>query len=377
MQNKIISGDGHIDLKWLPHDLFVSGAPTQWKNRVPHVVETGEGKRWYAEGRDLMTLPFGGTADMSAPPLGLTKRLDRMHEHGFFDGKPYPSDPELRIQHQEMDGVDAEVIYGILGMYTLIQDPELLRLVYRTYNSWMADFCNSNPQRFAGLACLPNDDPEIAAGELRRAAGLGLKGADFCVSSAVKPIWHRDWDPLWAASDECAMPISFHATGFPVREPSDEEMAREYASPYLAVRLALLQIAGAEYLASIIFSGAPERYPGMKFVLGECGATWIPHALARMDEEYDDQFRHLNFSLKPSEYWQRNGFTTFQNEPLIGGLVHLVGDDNVVWGSDYPHNDGIWPDSLTVIEAQLGTLDEMARRKITCENARHLYRFPD
>ena len=164
---------------------------------------------------------------------------------------------------------------------------------------------------------------------------------------------------------------------FPVREPSDEEMAREYASPYLAVRLALLQIAGAEYLASIIFSGAPERYPGMKFVLGECGATWIPHALARMDEEYDDQFRHLNFSLKPSEYWQRNGFTTFQNEPLIGGLVHLVGDDNVVWGSDYPHNDGIWPDSLTVIEAQLGTLDETARRKITCENARHLYRFPD
>jgi predicted TIM-barrel fold metal-dependent hydrolase len=111
----------------------------------------------------------------------------------------------------------------------------------------------------------------------------------------------------------------------------------------------------------------------MKFVLGECGASWIPYVLGRMDEEYDDQFRHLNFSLKPSEYWRRQGYTTFQHETTLADVAHLVGEDTIIWGSDYPHPDGIWPDSLKVIEADLGRLDARMRRKITCENAGKLY----
>jgi len=111
----------------------------------------------------------------------------------------------------------------------------------------------------------------------------------------------------------------------------------------------------------------------MKFVLGECGASWIPYVLGRMDEEYEDQFRHLNFSRTPSEYWRRQGYTTFQHETTLAEVAHLVGEDNIIWGSDYPHPDGIWPDSRKVIEADLGRLDVRVRRKITCENAGKLY----
>ena len=107
----------------------------------------------------------------------------------------------------------------------------------------------------------------------------------------------------------------------------------------------------------------------MKFVLGECGAGWIPYVLGRMEEEYGEQFRHLNFSLKPSGYWNRQGYTGFQHEPGVADVVRQVGEDNIIWGSDYPHPDGIWPDSLKWIEQDLGTLDERARRKVTCENA--------
>ena len=333
MDYKIISGDGHIDLRWLPHDAFVSNAPAKWKDKVPQVVETAEGLRWYVEGVDILTRPLGGLGNMANPERGRSQHIDRMYELGFYDGGSHPTDPELRIRDQDIDGVGAEVIYGILAISRSIEDKELLRVTYELNNTWAAEFCKSNPERLIVLACLPNDDPEIAAAELRRCAKLGLRGADWAVSTATKPLWHRDWDPLWAAADECQTPISFHTTGFPVRQVSDDEVPPESVDARRATSLTVFQIAGAEFLAGIIFSGALERYPGMKFVLGECGASWIPYVLGRMDEEYEDQFRHL-FPMKPSAYWRRQGYTTFQHETTIADIIHLVGEDNVVWGSD-------------------------------------------
>lgn len=198
MDYKIISGDGHCDLRWLPGDLFVSNAPARWKKQVPRICETAAGPRWFAEGKDLAGMAQGaasGLANMSAPERGRSKHVDRMYDVGFYEGGPHPSTPELRIKDQEIDGVDAEVIYGILGISSLLEDRDLLRVTLEIYNTWAADFCKAYPQRLVALACIPNDEPEIAAGELRRAAKLGLKGADFAVSTAVKPIWHRDWDP--------------------------------------------------------------------------------------------------------------------------------------------------------------------------------------
>ena len=375
MEHRIISADSHIDLRHLPHDVFTSNAPAKWKDHVPQVVETKEGKHWFADGIDLVSRPLGATADPEPIKRGWSKHMDRMLEMGYYEGGLHPSTPELRIKDQEIDGVDAEVIYGILAMDRVLEDRELLRVVYEIYNNWAADFCETSPDRFVALACIANDDPEIAAAELRRAAKRGLKAAGFSAQTAVKPLWHRDWDPLWAAADECNMPISFH--GFAaewVRGPSDAQMAKDYAAQYQATQITMLQLSGAEFLVSMSFSGALDRYPGMKFVLAECGASWIPYILGRMDEEYEDRFSHLNFSLKPSEYWRRQGYTTFQHEVnLLADVVHLVGEDNIMWGSDYPHEDGIWPDSMKLIEQDLGRLDEKVRRKITYENAGKLY----
>ena len=373
MEYRVISGDGHIDLRWLPHDLFVSNAPAKWKDQVPQVMETKEGKKWFAEGKDLSAGYGGAIATLEPPERGISKHIDRMYEVGFYEGGPHPTTPELRIKDQKIDGVDADVIYGILLMGSLLEDRELVNVVYEIYNTWVADFSKTNPDRLVALACIPNDDPEIAAGELSRAAKLGLKGIDFNVSSAVKPLWHRDWDPLWAAAEEYNMPVSFHTIGVPVRMPSDDQMAKEYETVVGASMLMTMQLAGAEFLSSIIFSGVTERFPGMKFVLGECGISWIPYMLGRMDEEYDDRYRHLNFSLKPSEYWRRQGYSTFQHETTAAEFVHLVGEDNIVWGSDYPHADGVWPDSLKTIEEDLGSLDERVRHKIIRDNAGKLY----
>ncbi len=370
---RVISADGHIDFEWLPRDLFVRNAPARLKDRVPQVVETREGVKWIIDGKDLTSFAFGGPAVLEPPPRGVSQHIDRMHDEGFFMDGAHPTTPELRIRDQDIDGVDAEVIYGVSGLGNFLEDQEIIRLVYSTYNDWAAEFRKADPQRFVTLACIPNDDPEAAAAELRRAAKLGLKGADFGVSTAGKPVWHRDWDPLWAAAQDCDMPISFHTTGLPHRLPSDVQMARDYHSQYWATEMVTFQLAGAEYLTGIVFSGALERFPGMRFVLGECGLGWIPYILGRMDQEYDDQFRHLNFSIKPSEYWRRQGYTTFQHEPGLEKVVEAVGEDNILWGSDYPHLDGVWPDSSKFLQGDMACLEERVRQKITCENAGRLY----
>src|SRR5438128_11723422 len=143
-----------------------------------------------------------------------------------------------------------------------------------------------------------------AATELRRAAGLGLKGADFVVSTAAFPIWHGAWDPLWEAAQECRMAISFHTTGYPVREPSDDAMKQEYDLRYRATRTTMFQIAAAEFLAGIVFSGALDRFPGFKFVLGEAGVSCLPYIHDRIHEEHEGRSQQLSPSMTPSELWR-------------------------------------------------------------------------
>ena len=196
MECRVISGDGHIDLRDLPHDIFTSSAPERLRDRVPHVEETNGERHWFAEGRDLTgdTL-ISRFASLTPPERGLSKHEDRMYEMGFFEGARHPANPEMRVRDQEMDGVDADVIYGILGIGEHVEDLEMRRFVLETYNTWAADFRRAAPQRLAPLAELPNYDPEAAAGELRRAAKLGLAGADIAVSSASCPSGTRDGTP--------------------------------------------------------------------------------------------------------------------------------------------------------------------------------------
>ena len=93
------------------------------------------------------------------------------------------------------------------------------------------------------------------------------------------------------------------------------------------VEAALFQLEGAEVLVAIIASGACEKYPDFRFVLGESGVTWIPYVLDRFDTEYEDRGTALGFSMKPSDYFRRNGLATYQQDQFIGEIAPLIGED--------------------------------------------------
>ena len=73
--------------------------------------------------------------------------------------------------------------------------------------------------------------------------------------------------------------------------------------------------------------------------------TWLPYVFDRLDTEYEDRARSLGFKLKPSDYFRRQGYVTYQQDQYLEPIVPLIGEDNIIWGADYPHPDCMWPNS--------------------------------
>ena len=125
----------------------------------------------------------------------------------------------------------------------------------------------SNPKRLAALACISSHSPSVAAAQLKRAADLGLKGAEMNVSSASSPIYQEEWNELWETSGECNMPISFHTVGLNYRQPESGADER-YETISLGLMYTLFQLSGPEFMASVLLSGACDKYPELQVRAG-------------------------------------------------------------------------------------------------------------
>jgi len=377
MDELILSADGHIDFPLLPENLWRDNAPAALRERMPRVIDTPRGRTWVSHTGAPLGL-VGGMGSAGRPYVpGEIHRSDRMAEHGLYRdqsrGVMRPAIPELRVRDQDTDGVVGEVVYGILGAASRLDDAEVTDCVTHIYNGWLAEFCRKAPGRFAGIGCLSSARPEQAAAELRRCAELDLRGAELGMSHDMLPLWHPDWEPIWRASHETGVPVHIHTIG----PRADTRFMNEprFYRPWLATHITAFQIPMMAVCAAILFGGALERYPSMRVVIGEAGIGWLPYALERFDYEWEDQFRDL-LPRPPSEYWRRQMFATFQIDRTGLENLHRIGVETVMWGSDFPHPDGTWPDSREILRPQLENVASADRRKILFENAARLYRFP-
>src|SRR5206468_4050510 len=196
------------------------------------------------------------------------------------------------------------------------------------------------PDRHIGLACLPYGDIDAAVAEVHRVAKLGFKGIELSCSWDMEPMWHPCWEPLWEAINEVGIPLHFHT--FPSVSPKLREQytgltlrALSYSS------LCLFQMTLGNILTALMGRAVFERYPNMRIAFGESGIGWIPYVIDRMDFEYEDQYKDLPLKLKPSEYWRRQCKATFQYDRVGTKLIDEMGVETLMWGSDYPHPDGV------------------------------------
>ena len=371
-----ISADSHIDMPWLPPELFTSNASARLKERMPHVVDGPDGPYWTSKKGQSYGLVCGvGPAGQKLVP-GQNHRVDKMAAAGLYDdakrGKMRVIDPHLRVKDAALDGVDAEVIFGILGAATRLGDGEAAQEMFRIYNDWLKDFCGHYPERLIGLACLPYGDVPAAVKEVHRAAKLGLRGLELSCSWDMEPMWHPVWEPLWQAVNEVDLPLHFHT--FPSVSPAERERTPQVSQrAAFFTRVSGFQLNLSNILAAVIGAAVLERYPKLRISFGESGIGWIPYVLDRMDFEWEDRFRDLGLKMRPSDYWRRQCKATFQFDRIGGKLIDDLGAETIMWGSDYPHTDGVWPESSKFIAEQFAHVPADIVRKITCENAGKFY----
>jgi predicted TIM-barrel fold metal-dependent hydrolase len=371
-----ISADSHIDLPWIPPDLFTSNATAEMKARMPYVTDGPDGPHWTSrQGKSFGLWGGVGPAGHKYVP-GSHHRVDVMAATGLYDdgkkGILRPTDPVRRAQDMDRDGVQAEVLFGILGAATRLGDHEAANEMFRIYNDWLSDFCRPYPERYIGLACLPYGDIEAAVKEVYRVANLGLRGLELSCSWDMEPMWHPVWEPLWKAVHDVNLPLHFHT--FPTLPPDVivQQTGLTRRAAFFTV-VSTFQLNLGNILAAVIGAGVLERYPNIRISFGESGIGWLPYVLDRMDYEWEDRFTDLGLKMKPSDYWRRQCKATFQFDRIGTKLIDDMGVETLMWGSDYPHGDGVWPESSKYIAEQFGHLPADVTHKITCDNAGRFY----
>jgi predicted TIM-barrel fold metal-dependent hydrolase len=360
-EERAISADDHMDLKVLPPSLRWDRLPAALAARAPKVVATPEGNFWEAEGKR-----WGHSGLLDRTGIPNVFRRAGVEDDGFR-----AANPALRLADMDRDGVYAQVIYGPL-MGIPIEDPELELACLRVYNDWGAEFNRANPNRLSLLPILPAHDPATAAEELCRVAKHGHRGAIFGLFQSDTPYFDDAWEPLWADAEETGLPISFHIG------KGTHALTIELGTWRHPAYVAVAPMQMDEAVVSMVFNGVFERQPNLRLVMGECGIGWVPYILQRMDhafERYGKIIPNLAIRTEPSELFRRQMYVTFQDDPVGVRLIPDIGEDNVMWASDYPHPEGTFPNSRRVIEESFGDLPAAVRRKIVGENAARLYRI--
>lgn len=303
-------------------------------------------------------------------------------------GSPYQThpggwDPVARVDEMAVDGVSQEVLYPSLTMILFgMADPKLQEACFRVYNDWILEYCAASPDRLFAIAVLPTHNINNAVAELQRCHREGAVGAMVWQVPPDDLSFATDhYDPLWEAAESLGVPISLHSqTGvsFPwPRLPSKDKTLVD--SSRKANRMIL---EAADAISDLITSGAVVRFPGLRFVLVENEASWIPGLLSRYDNYYRRTADGLKYAPKsalempPSEYFQRQFSATFFNDPTLGRMLDSWGGDLCMWSNDYPHANSTWPRSRHVIERDLGHLAPEARRRVVAGNVTALYHLP-
>jgi predicted TIM-barrel fold metal-dependent hydrolase len=189
-----------------------------------------------------------------------------------------------RWQCRRSDGVDAEIIYGVLCTASKLNDTEASNEVLRIYSDWLKDSCSHYPNRQIGLACLPNGSVEQAVKEVHRVAKMGLKGLELSCSWDMEPMWHPSWEPFWQAVDEVQLPLHFRT--FPTTPPRARQEAPNVRRADVYRRLGIPDGAHPHH-RRMMGAGVFERYPGQRVVVWRERRRWKSGMGARADEKPD------------------------------------------------------------------------------------------
>lgn len=371
---RIVSADTHTIE---PPDMWQRYLPGEYASRAPRVVKDPEGGDAWELQRGAPPMPIG----LVTVP-GLRYEEFRWYgatydsiKPGCFLGKP-------RLEEQDEDGIDAEVLFP--SQRTMIyfmanEDDGFHEAGLDAYNTWiLEEYAAADPERLVPMAQMPNLGVDASVAALRDAKRRGFRGVVISAWPSGGASLSRDDDPFWAAAEDEHMPVHVHGgiSSFAQRRAGNASAAARFAGglPDLHVMGgAVAQFSGT--VAEIVYSGLFDRFPRLTIVGVEVGASWVPASLEHMDDHYwrNRVWTGTHLELMPSEYFKRNMKVTFIREPFAVRSRHVIGLGSMMWSTDYPHHRCDWPYSRRVIDEMFLGVPEDERHRIVCGNAVELY----
>ena len=252
----------------------------------------------------------------------------------YSDAQPGVSDVAGRLAMMDLEGIDTSILFPqrAMGMYA-IKDPALRTRCINAYNEWLAGFCAASGGRLIGVPILPTVyQTDQTADYLAHLKALGFRL--FTMPNAIRGTTYTapEMTPLWTAIEESGLVTSFHTS----------ETPESNGPGGLGTFLIRTTQPFRNVWGNFVFTGLFERHPGIRLLFAEGGISWVPSALDHADRIHSSfaDFLKPRLPRRPSEYWFRQCWATFMDDPRGVEQIDHIGVDRVLWSSDYPHPEG-------------------------------------
>ncbi len=354
-----------------------------------HVMEPPDLWQRYIDDRYRSQAPLGVTSEnvrdlrVQWPDLpGSIRGGINLAGHNYErNQKLYKSDSErgwvseVQLGAMDTEGIDVAVMFPSRGLSVLTRPnmaPGFAAAIARAYNDWMYDFCALDPNRMYGAGMISVYDVNDAVAETRRAVNeLGFKAVFVRSNVVVGKTWHDPYfEPLWNVLEELDVPIGFHEASGSMSKQAGEHfdnfmLRRIYSQPFE-------QMMG---LGSFIGGGVLEKHPDLRAAFLEANCAWLPWLLWRVEEAHERELDAYMPELteSPTELFKRQCWVSIEpDETPAKYTLDFVGNDQIVFSTDYPHGDSRYPEAVDAF-LELDIPDE-AKRKILWDNCARLYK---
>jgi len=387
----LTSSDGHLEVR---PERWTARVPAKHRDRAPRTITLPDGgDAILVEGQPPYPVPFldlrAGRTNETWQPFGVT-----------VEDTAGVGPPEQRLREQDMDGLEAEVLFPNMQvgprLWRGITDDDAYRATVRAYNNWLAEeYVPIAPDRLIGLGVIPWTSVDDAVAELRHCAALGLRGVTLGVFPSGKGYPTPEDDRFWAAAIDMQIPLTVHVA-FDRLGPRTAQPTFEYpgADPAIVAKLGprklvewvalpFLGTAPALSLAQLILSGVFDRLPDLRIFFAETRLGWVPFWMEEADYWYE-RHRHwaarlLNFrplKERPSDYVRRHIYFSVQHvERVAIELRHHIGVEHMMFATDFPHIECDWPNTRPFAERLFAGVPAAEAFKIAAHNMLTFFRL--
>jgi predicted TIM-barrel fold metal-dependent hydrolase len=283
--------------------------------------------------------------------------------------------PDARIRDMDEEGVDVQLMIGGMIFASQLEDREIAIGLMRAYNRYLNEFCGKHPNRLkAVMPVFPRATAECVE-EIKRWGQTPWAVGIYVQMMNDTPMDHPDMEPVWRAVDEEGLVVIYHSNyAGPPYFPGCNDLwgsaflGRSAAHPWGAMRA----------IGSFIGSGAMDRYKNLRFGILESGCGWLPFWARRLDDQAEYVGGVPPLQHKISDYMMGGRFFSSiemsEGQDMIEMVAKFLGDDVLMYASDYPHFECRFPNSVNYF--MNWTLDETLRRKLLWDNPVRFYGEP-